>query len=507
MNSDYETFPAQVYAESVLAPDLDIYKQHFSTPLHEINLAHGVMLAEKQLLQHADSASILAALLKIDTDRPWADQKFDGSFEDLFFLIERELGCLVGEETAGRLHTGRSRNDMEHTMFRMQLRGRLLRLLEQYDSLADRFLERAERGVEEILLLYTHGQPAQVSVLGHYLGAAIEFILRDMTRLMAALEDVNKCPMGAAAITTSGFDLDRERVAALLGFSGIVENSYGAIANVDYITASYAAIRLGCIHLGRLVQDLVTWTGFEVSQIEVADGFVQVSSIMPQKRNPVPLEHLRLKFSLAAGGADQIVQTMHNTPFADMNDSERETQAAGFGVFERLDQALPLLGSFVEAMKTNRTSIESRIQKSMATITELADTLVRSEGIGFRAAHQVASKLSREALSNGFGFNELPWDLFARTFEELVGRPPQVEREVLMSAVSPENFIAVRETPGGPGPNVLSEALAGYKDRLASLNAGAEDMRKRITQANALRNRLVSDIIAGGGVVDGRSQA
>ena len=507
MNSDYETFPAQVYANSVLAPDLDIYKQYFSTPLHEINLAHGVMLAEQHLLQHTESATILAALLKIDKDRPWADQKFDGSFEDLFFLIERELGRQVGEETAGRLHTGRSRNDMEHTMFRMQLRGRLLGLLEQYSALADCFLARAEQGIDETVLLYTHGQPAQVSVLGHYLGAAIEFILRDMTRLMAALEDVNKCPMGAAAITTSGFALDRDRVAALLGFSGIVENSYGAIANVDYITASYAAIRLGCIHLGRLVQDLVTWTGFEVSQIDVTDGFVQVSSIMPQKRNPVPLEHLRLKFSLAAGGADQIVQTMHNTPFADMNDSERETQAAGFEVFERLDHALPLLGSFVEAMKTNRTSIESRIQKSMATITELADTLVRAEGIGFRVAHQIAGKLAREALANRFGCDELPWDLFARTFEELVGRPPRVERDVLVSAASPENFIAVREIPGGPGPHVLREALVGYTDRLASLKASAEDVRKRIAQSNALRNRLVSDIIAGGGVGNGRSQA
>ena len=497
MNSDYDTFPAQVYADSVLAPDLGIYKQHFSTPLHAINLAHGLMLAEQHLLQPADGAAILAALLKIDKDRPWADQEFDGSFEDLFFWIERALGRHVGEETAGRLHTGRSRNDMEHTMFRMQLRGRLLGLLEQYGTLADRFLVRAGQGIDETVLLYTHGQPAQVSVLGHYLGAAIEFVLRDMARLMAALEDVNNCPMGAAAITTSGFGLDRDRVAALLGFSGIVENSYGAIANVDYITASYASIRLGCIHLGRLVQDLVTWTGFEVSQIDVADGFVQISSIMPQKRNPVPLEHLRLKFSLAAGGADQIVQTMHNTPFADMNDSERETQAAGFEVFERLDHALPLLGSFVEAMKTNRASIESRIQKSMATITELADTLVRAEGIGFRAAHHIASKLAREALAHRIGFDELPWDLFAQTFEELVGRPPHVERDVLVNATSPENFVAVREMPGGPGPHVLREALAGYADRLAGLKAGAEEVRKRIAQADALRNRLVSNVIAG----------
>ena len=382
-------------------------------------------------------------------------------------------------------------------MFRIQLRARLLTLLKRYEDMADQFLARAEKGIDETVLLYTHGQPAQVSVLGHYLGAAIEFILRDMTRILAALEEVNYCPMGAAAITTSGFDLNRHRVAELLGFPGIVKNSYGAIANVDYITASYASIRLGCIHLGRLVQDLVTWTGFEVSQIDVPDGFVQISSIMPQKRNPVPLEHLRLKFSLAAGGADQIVQTMHNTPFADMNDSERETQATGFEVFERLDHALPLLGGFVEAMKTNPTSIESRIQKSMATITELADTLVRGEGIGFRAAHHIASKLAREALAHGIGLDELSWDLFARTFEEVVGRPTQVDREVLASATSPENFVAVREMPGGPGPRVLREALVGYKDRLEGLKSRTEDVRKRIIQADALRDRLVSNFIAG----------
>ena len=498
MSSVYETFPASVYAKSVLAPDLEVYKQHFSGALHSINLAHGAMLAEQGLLGRADASTILDALIRIDRQRPWADQEFDGTFEDLFFLIEQELGRQVGEETAGRLHTGRSRNDMEHTMFRMQLRVRLLGLLEQYGALADRFLARAERGVDEIVLLYTHGQPAQVSVLGHYLGAAIEFVLRDMSRLRLALEEVNHCPMGAAAITTSGFDLDRDRVADLLGFQGIVENSYGAIANVDYITASYSAIRLGCIHLGRLVQDLVTWTGFEVSQIDVPDGFVQISSIMPQKRNPVPLEHLRLKLSLAGGGADQIVQTMHNTPFADMNDSERETQAAGFDVFERLDHALPLLAGFVEAMETNQPSISRRIQKSMATITELADTIVRSEKIGFRAAHHVASRLARQALSGGIGFDELPWESFARTFEEVTGRKPELGRESLGRATSPQNFVAVREMVGGPGPAALRRSLSDYADRLAVLKAETRDIHNRISSADERRNALVADLIAKG---------
>lgn len=149
------------------------------------------MLAEQGLLQSTDARAILGALTNINRERPWADQVFDGSFEDLFFLIEQELGRRLGHEMAGRLHTGRSRNDMEHTMFRMQLRARLLTLLGRYEEMAEQFLARARTGIEETVLLYTHGQPAQVSVLGHYLGAAIEFILRDVTRILAALEEVN----------------------------------------------------------------------------------------------------------------------------------------------------------------------------------------------------------------------------------------------------------------------------------------------------------------------------
>ena len=149
-------------------------------------------------------------------------------------------------------------------------------------------MDRATEGRQEIVLLYTHGQPAQVSVLGHYLGAALEFMLRDLKRIMAALKDVNLCPMGAAAITTSGFALNRQRVSELLGFPEIVENSYGAIANIDYITGCYSALRLSCIHLGRLVQDLVYWTGFEVSQILVFDGLVQIHPSCPRKETQFP---------------------------------------------------------------------------------------------------------------------------------------------------------------------------------------------------------------------------
>jgi argininosuccinate lyase len=140
--------------------------------------------------------------------------------------------------------------------------------------------------------------------------------------------------MGAAAITTSGFALDRERVAALLGFAEVQENSYGCIAACDYVTETYAALKVHFLNLGRFVQDLNMWTGFEVGHIHVPDGFVQISSIMPQKHNPVPVEHLRLIASLGAARCEAVLTAVHNTPFTDMNDSEGEVQIAGYDAFD-----------------------------------------------------------------------------------------------------------------------------------------------------------------------------
>ena len=466
MIDSYDKFPAKVYSEAVLAPDLEIYKKYFSESLHNINIAHCIMLSEQGLLSASDTKLILQGLVSIDKEKQYMEVEFDGTFEDLFFLVERELGQRIGSEVAGKLHTGRSRNDLEHTMFRLQLRSRLTELLKQYNLLLRQLIDRAERGIDEIVLLYTHGQPAQPSTLAHYLSAAIEFVLNDIERIFSALKAVNMSPMGAAAITTSGFPLDRNRVGHLLGFPSIVENSYGAIANVDYITGSYSAIKLGCLHLGRFVQDLITWTGFEVSQLKVPDGFVQISSIMPQKRNPVPLEHLRLKFSLAGGGADQIVNTMHNTPFADMNDSERETQSVGFSVFDRLNKALPLLAGFVDSIEIDKVSVSRRINQSMATITELADHLTRTEGISFRLAHSVAHKLAYQALSLGSSLDQLNFKVFTESFEDVVGVKPKINEKNFRKVCSPENFISVRKIPGGPAPSAIKRSLRAYTIRL-----------------------------------------
>lgn len=464
---DRTTFPDPVYKETVLRPLFDGAKTHHVEGFRAVDRAHLVMLAETGILPRDVAARIARALADIDRALDPAAMEYTGAVEDYFFSIEAELKARLGPDEAGRLHTGRSRNDIDHTLFKLALKPRVDALAGKLRALIAAALTLAERERRTLIVAYTHGQPAQPSTLGHYLGAAIEVMLRDHARLMQARELLDLSPMGAAAITTSGFPLDRHRVAHLLGFSAPLENSYGCIAAVDYVTATFSAIELVFLHLGRVIQDLQFWTAFEVGQIYVPNAFVQISSIMPQKRNPVPIEHLRHLASQAMGRARTIRDVIHNTPFTDMNDAEGETHEAGYQCFETGGRVLDLLAALLPALQVDDRRVAENIRRSCITITELADTLVRGEGLSFRQAHEIAADVARAVVAAD---GDLPRDgyaPFAAAFRQHVGREPGLDPAGFAEAVSPEHFVAVRSRFGGPAPAALDAALGGYRAKLA----------------------------------------
>jgi argininosuccinate lyase len=291
--------------------------------------------------------------------------------------------------------------------------------------------------------------------------------------------------MGAAAITTSGFPLDRAAMAELLGFAAVQDNAYGCIAANDYLTSVYGAVRLLFVHLGRFVQDLNAWTGFEVGHLQVPDAWVQVSSIMPQKRNPVVVEHLRLLCSLAAGRAGTTVETLHNTPFTDVNDAEGEVQAAGYGAFETGSRALRLLAGFVRAARVDEARVRRHIEESCITATELADSLVRTEAVSFRQAHQVVARLVEGMLARGERFATVAHAAFVEAFRAVVGRPPRLGEAELRRYTTPEHFVAVRTLPGGPAPAPLAASLARYRAELEAARTWLDGYRARIEGIDA----------------------
>ncbi|KAA2234854.1 argininosuccinate lyase [Salinarimonas soli] len=482
-----DRFPAPEFAEAVLGPGFAHAQAHHLAHLLQLHRAHGVMLAEQHLLTGEEITALLRALDA--TERGLMGRgpsPYTGEHEDMFFFVESELRRHVGVETAGRLHTGRSRNDIDHTLFKMRFRDELDRVTGRLADLIEAVIARAEADKATIICAYTHGQPAQPSTYGHYLGAVIEALLRSAERLEGARMIVDLCPMGAAAITTTGFPLDRHRMAALLGFRDILRNSYGCIASADYTAGLFCALKVLALDLGRFAQDMAFWTSFEVGQLRFSDGFVQISSIMPQKRNPVPCEHMRLMASLCVGRCDAVTTALHNTPFTDMNDNEHEVHGQGYAAFAIAERVLLLMAAVIRSASIDEARARANIERSYATITELADTLVREERLPFVQAHHVAADLARLMQAGGQTLSTVPYDTFSAAFAAIAGRAPTLTESRFRQIVTPDHFIAVRGLPGGPAPGAMADSLALYREAAARVRARLAAHAAARSEAEAL---------------------
>jgi argininosuccinate lyase len=444
-------FPAPIYAETVLGPNFEEAKERFLEALLEIHYAHTRMLARQGMLTAGEERLLLNALDGLDREEI-ARARYDGSCEDLFFFIEGLLRRACGD-LAGKMHTARSRNDIDITLFRMAQRGQMLGLATAIAGLRAVLLKLAARGLETVMPAHTHTQPAQPITLAHYLSAAIEFLGRDAARIQAAFARVNLCPLGACAISTTGFPIDRRMTARLLGFEGLAENSYGAIASVDYCTEQAAAVAVAMVNLGKLVQDLLLWSTREFGFLRLSDGFVQCSSIMPQKRNPVSLEHARILASRALGEAQAVLLCAHNTPFGDINDSEDTLQPLVFTMYADAVRALRLLAGLLETAKVDGEHLARRAAADFLTVTELADALVRHTGMSFREAHALVARAVEAC-----GADDRP----AAIAQVFLSQNPSlgVDQAFVERALDPVNFVWIRQVTGGPAPDVVAEALA-----------------------------------------------
>jgi len=266
--------------------------------------------------------------------------------------------------------------------------------------------------------------------------------------LRAAFATINRNPLGACAITTTGFPIDRDYTARLLGFEGLQVNSYGAIAAIDYLLEAASAIAVLTLNLGKLVQDLLLWCTEEFGFLRLNDAYIQISSIMPQKRNPVALEHVRILASKAFSQAQAVLSCAHNTPFGDIVDSEDDLQPLAFSMCADAVRALRLFAGTMSRAEVDQKRMRLRACGSFLCVTELADTLVREEGISFRTAHRLVGAAVR-AVGREY-YPERLVTAMKGLAAEMLGRELSKPHEVWMRALDPDYFISIRKIPGGP---------------------------------------------------------
>ena len=451
-------FPSNSYRQMVLQPAYDEAKRHFLTSMIQIHIAHLKMLEEQQLVSTEDAKKIGKALKKLDVEY-YKTHDYNPKFEDLFFRIENKL-IELGGDIAGNLHIGRSRNDMGIAIYRMTLRKKMLALMEELLHLRSSLIAFANEHLETIMIGYTHTQQAQPTTLAHYLKAVINQLTRDFHRLQAAYNTINKSSMGAAALTTTGFNISRERMQELLAFDGIIENAWDAVAGADYIAEAASVIQLAALNLRRTSQDFLLWATQEFNSFRLASPYVQISSIMPQKRNPVSIEHTRSLLSSVVGDTSTVLQMIHNTPFGDIVDTEDDMQPYLWRAMDRLIGIYKLFGSLILTMNVNKEDLLKRAQNSFANVTELADTLVRSEKISFRQSHSIVSRCVRTLMENDeASLSNLTWEVANEKSLEVTGKSLRISQQEFYHALQPQYFINVRKTLGGPAPETMRQSL------------------------------------------------
>ncbi|MBI2219781.1 MAG: argininosuccinate lyase [Acidobacteria bacterium] len=467
---------APEYVKYVLNENFEDAKTLLLEPMVAVDYAHLVMLAEQGLIAPELAHRVRAALDRLSLD-DLRRVEYDGSCEDLFFYIQRQLAADAGEDAAGRLHVARSRNDIDMTMYRMRQRECILALARAAQQARGALLDIARAHRHTIFAAHTHTQPAQPTTVAHYLLGVIEQLERDGERLAAAFVSTNRCPLGACAITGTGFPIDRETTSRLLGFDAPTGNTYGSIATVDYLLEGLSAAATLLVGLGRFVQDMLLWCTAEFGYLRLPDGFVQCSSIMPQKRNPVAFEHARALGSKALGQALAVFSAVHNTPFGDIVDTEDDLQPLVFAAFKDATRAVTLIAAAMKGAEFDVERMGRRATEGSITVTELADTLAREHGLPFRSAHAIATAFVRLRATVA------PVEALRRASADVLGAPLEYAESRLAEILSVEHFVAVRTTPGGPAPAKTTEALHASAGRLERDRAWLDERVERLRRA------------------------
>ncbi len=482
---------SRVYVNEILSPCFEVAKRRFYRSIMEVNLAHTLMLDRCGIIPQSDSSQIAQALLDRMENAP--AQSYDPTYEDLFFLIEHQIETAIGAETAGNMHVAFSRNDLDGAIFRMALRSDLLDLTEKVQLIRQALLDLAGQHVNTVMPAHTHNQQAQPTTLAHYLLAAEANLRRDTERLTGLYARVNRSPMGAAALATTSFPIDRGLVERWLGFEGLVENSYDAVCASDHMLEAASVLAVLGSNLSRFTHDLMLWASNEYSVLRLDASLVQVSSIMPQKRNPVALEHLRAVLSRLMGRAGAVFPLAHNVPLGDINDVGDDLQPLLEEAVDEARRALELLLEILGKASFDVDLLHARARDGFSAVTELADTLVREGGFAFRQAHHVVSHLVSTLQADGRILPQGKLVEVDQIAQELFGRPTGLTEESFRQAIDPRIFVQRRAVTGGPAPAEVRRALGTATDSVQEARQFVAAKRNALQMARSL---MLSDALS-----------
>jgi argininosuccinate lyase len=418
------------------------------------SMAYAQALERAGLITTEERDELLRGLEMVQAEFAEGRFQIQPTDEDIHTAVERRLGELIGE-VAGKLHTGRSRNDQSATDVRLYMLDEIASLRKALVNLQRVIVEKAEAHLEVIMPGYTHLQPAQPVLFSHWLLSYFWMLERDRQRLDELEQRTSILPLGTGALAGHALGIDRQFLAQQLGFARLAENSMDAVSDRDHVIEFLAWAALLQVHLSRLAEDLITWSSAEFGFVELDDAYATGSSLMPQKKNPDSLELLRGKAGRLTGHLVALLTTVKGLP-STYNKDLQEDKEPLFDAMDTLALALPVAAGVIATLKVHPQRMAEALDDGMLA-TDLTDYLVQ-RGVPFRRSHHLVGQVVRRALERGVPLRELPWDEFREVAEEF--------GEDVCRVFDFRRSVEARDSYGGTATQAVRQQLAKAKERL-----------------------------------------
>jgi len=487
--------PAKEVTDIMVAPTLTQEEIERSFQIYvDVNKAHVLMLTKQGIIKDSVAKKILEVadeMAKMETHPTF---EITPELEEMYFNLENYLIEKVGMEIGGQQHTARSRNDLHATVDRMVTRKGLLDICHKINKLRRTLIELARKNEDAVMSGYTHLQPSEPITFAHYLSAVSAAIARDYSRIANTWKFTNLNPLGGGSMGSTTWNIDREYTAELLGFDGIIQNSLDSVCSRDYLLDILSNFALLAGTFARLTQDMRIWATPDYGYVEVADKVAVCSSIMPQKKNPWTFESSASFCARVKGYADAAWITYKGVPYAFTMES-MDVISNFWPALEDIGNVAKILDVSMKDIKIHKDRAVETAKGNFTTVTELANTLVRTEGISFRAAHEIVAHVVGFLTEHNMRANEIHVDTLNAISEELFHRPLTITEEQIQEALDPIKNAYSKKVLGGTAPAEVDRQLDILEDQLKQDEAIVLARENSLKEAKCRMEKLVSEFL------------
>ena len=430
------TFDARMYKEDIAG-----------------SIAHATMLGKQGIIEEHEAEKIIEGLKVILADIDAGQVEFSLENEDIHMNIETLLTQRIGD-TGKRLHTGRSRNDQVAVDFRLYVKQEIPKIIDMVLDLEKVLIKKAEANLETVMPGYTHMQRAQPTTFAHYMMAYANMLRRDVTRLEDCLERMDECPLGAGALATSTYPVDRFQTAAALGFQKPTDNSMDSVSDRDFAIEFLSACSIMMMHLSRFSEEIILWCSWEFKYVELDDAYSTGSSIMPQKKNPDVAELVRGKTGRVYGSLITLLTVMKGLPLAYNKDMQEDKEPV-FDAIDTVEMCLPVFTAMLDTLTVLPKNMRNAASGGFINATDCADYLTK-KGMPFREAYMIVGRLVNLCIKAGETLDTLPLKDF-RSISNLFDAD-------VYQALELKTCVNGRKVYGGPAKEAVEQQIANIKD-------------------------------------------